>query len=171
MMAETSTISLDKKLSGRDGKGRFVKGHQCSSNERNPLWRGNNAGYHALHIWVRRHLSKPELCQVCKLVPPHDLANVTGMYNREFHNWKYMCRKCHMESDGRMNNLKHIRMMNNLRRIGSFKDMSDRKCSICNNVETTTARNGRPIWRYLDGKLVCHKCCCLEYNSRRRLLI
>lgn len=37
---------------------------------------------------------------------PFDLANVTGIYNRDFINWKYICRRCHMLSDGRMNNLK-----------------------------------------------------------------
>lgn len=35
--------------------------------------------------------------------PTYDLANITGNYTRDFSNWKYLCRKCHMKSDGRMN--------------------------------------------------------------------
>lgn len=30
---------------------------------------------------------------------PKDLANITGIYNRDFRNWRYMCRKCHIEFD------------------------------------------------------------------------
>lgn len=59
----------------------------------------------SLHQWVRSHLPKPELCQICSIRPALDLANI-GVYDREFHNWKYMCRRCHMISDGRINNLK-----------------------------------------------------------------
>lgn len=70
--------------------------------ERNPEWKGDNVCNTALHQWVRRHLKRPELCQICNNKPPHDLANITGTYNREFCNWKYLCRKCHMLSDGRL---------------------------------------------------------------------
>jgi hypothetical protein len=70
--------------------------------ERNGYWKGDNAKIGAIHLWVRSHLPKPELCPMCKIKPPFDLANITGIYNREFKNWKYLCRKCHMVSDGRI---------------------------------------------------------------------
>lgn len=76
---------------------------------KNPNWKGDNIkSMTALHTWVRRHLPKPELCECCNLVPPLDLAN-KGVYNRDFSNWEYLCRKCHMVKDGRMNNLKQNR--------------------------------------------------------------
>lgn len=65
----------------------------------NPQWKDDNVGYNALHGWVKRHLSKPELCQNCNNSKPYDLANITGVYNREFSNWKYLCRRCHMILD------------------------------------------------------------------------
>lgn len=71
-------------------------------NDRNPMWCGDSVGVSALHLWVRGHLSKPDKCQKCGLVPPYDLANITGIYNRDFNNWKYYCRRCHMISDGRL---------------------------------------------------------------------
>jgi hypothetical protein len=80
--------------------------------ELNPSWKGDGVGNIGLHRWVRRHLSKPELCEVCNLVKPYDLANVTGIYSRDFENWKYMCRRCHLLSDGRMINLKQYRKTN-----------------------------------------------------------
>ena len=71
---------------------------------KNPMWK-EHIQYESLHQWVRDNLPKPELCEDCRLKPPYDLANITGMYNRDFINWMYLCRKCHMLSDGRMKNL------------------------------------------------------------------
>ena len=73
--------------------------------EKNPYWKGDKVTYVALHLWVKTRLPKPEKCQDCNIKPPLDLANITGIYNRELKNWKYLCRRCHMLSDGRMANL------------------------------------------------------------------
>ncbi len=74
----------------------------------NPMWKGDQVGYKSLHEWVRNHFPKPELCEICKVKPPIDLSNATGIYSREFINWKYLCRKCHMISDKRILNLKQF---------------------------------------------------------------
>lgn len=71
-------------------------------NENNPLWKGDNAGIEAIHIWVRNRFKKTELCQNCKLKPPIDLANISQEYKRDISDWKWLCRKCHMEEDGRL---------------------------------------------------------------------
>ena len=65
----------------------------------NGQWKNDNVSYGALHDWIKYNLPKPDLCQMCNLVPPYDLVCVTGIYNREFINWKYYCRRCHMISD------------------------------------------------------------------------
>ena len=52
-----------------------------------------------LHQYIRKWFPKPELCQICFNRPPHDLANITGIYNREFENWLYLCRGCHSNFD------------------------------------------------------------------------
>ena len=65
-------------------------------------WKGDDVSYKVLHSWVRKYLPKPELCEYCKEKPSYDLANITGVYKRGFENWKYLCRRCHMLSDGRM---------------------------------------------------------------------
>lgn len=69
------------------------------------MWKGDGVGCGKLHEWVNNHKPKPGLCEICHSKPPYDLANVTGNYTRDFSNWKYFCRSCHMKSDGRMNNL------------------------------------------------------------------
>jgi len=73
--------------------------------EKNPMWVGDSVKYFPLHKWVKSRLPKPALCNMCKKVPPLDLAN-KGIYNRDLCNWEWLCRRCHMLSDGRMNNLK-----------------------------------------------------------------
>jgi hypothetical protein len=67
-----------------------------------PKWKGDNVGYWALHEWVRKRFSKPELCQMCNKVPPRDLANKSGKYLRDLLDWEYLCHKCHMNKDGQM---------------------------------------------------------------------
>ena len=77
--------------------------------EKNPQWKGDQKiDYVGLHVYVRRRLPKPLVCQICKIKSPYDLANITGIYTRDLKNWQYLCRKCHMLSDGRMNNLKQF---------------------------------------------------------------
>ena len=71
-----------------------------NSNEKHYLWKGDNVGYHALHLWVRSRLPKPQYCQIChKISSCYDLSNITGIYNREFKNWKYLCKSCHVRYD------------------------------------------------------------------------
>ena len=77
--------------------------------EKNPMWRGPRVGYKALHTWVRRHLAKPNACSNCHQNKPLDLANISQKYKRDFRDWEWLCRKCHMTKDGRMANLKRGR--------------------------------------------------------------
>ena len=74
--------------------------------EKNPMWKGNNLKYQGIHYRIKTQLSKPELCEKCKLVPPYDLANISGKYLYDLTDWQYLCRKCHMNLDKRILNLK-----------------------------------------------------------------
>jgi hypothetical protein len=70
----------------------------------NPMWKGDQVGMAALHDWVASRMPKPEFCNECKKERPRDLAN-KGIYDRNLDNWEWLCRRCHMTKDGRMNNL------------------------------------------------------------------
>lgn len=69
------------------------------------MWRGDNVSYKALHTWVRKYKPCNGKCEKCQQVKPLDLAN-KGVYDRDFSNWEWLCRRCHMLSDGRMSQLK-----------------------------------------------------------------
>jgi NUMOD3 motif. len=74
--------------------------------EINPAWKGDNVTNKPLHKWLKKNLAKPKECEFCGSVKPLDLSNITGVYNREFHNWKYLCRSCHAKLDNKVNNIK-----------------------------------------------------------------
>jgi len=76
--------------------------------EKHPLWKGDKVSYKNLHRWVRNHLTKPELCQICNKKSPFDVANISGKYLRDLNDYRWLCRSCHMFSDGRIYNLKYV---------------------------------------------------------------
>ena len=89
---------------------------------KNPAWKGINVGYMALHAYVRRRKSKPKLCESCGVRPATDLANKTGKYLRDLTDWEYLCRKCHMDGDGRNEQL---------RESGKSRRLPSKNCIIC----------------------------------------
>jgi len=85
----------------------------CSKlGEKNPIWKGNNVGIKVLHEWIRRHKPKVEFCERCNKKKKLELANISGLYKRDINDYEWLCRKCHMEDDKRMNNLKQFRTKN-----------------------------------------------------------
>jgi len=70
--------------------------------EKNGMWKGNKAGIDAIHIWVAKRLKKPKICSQCKKRKVIDLANINQNYKRNLTDWKWICRRCHMKEDGRL---------------------------------------------------------------------
>lgn len=87
-------------------------GAVAAKGSRHPQWKGDNVGIDALHTYVRKRLPKPEKCQCCNDAPPYDLANISNEYKRDLDDWEWLCRKCHMTKDGRMNNLAQFQKSN-----------------------------------------------------------
>jgi len=71
-------------------------------NEKNPMWKGKQAGLDAIHIWVLKRKPKPKYCVECKKNKPKDLANISQKYKRDIIDFEWLCRKCHMTKDGRL---------------------------------------------------------------------
>ena len=80
---------------------------QSKIGEKNPQWMGDGVSNNQLHQWVRRHKLRSEFCERCGLVPPYDVANISGKYKRDINDYEYLCRRCHMTGDGRMKNLRN----------------------------------------------------------------
>ena len=89
---------------GMYGKVPWNKGKHCFqlSNENHGEWKGDNVGYYALHIWIKRKLGKPIECFMCgcssKIRRLH-WANVDHKYKRYLNDWITFCYKCHYQYD------------------------------------------------------------------------
>ncbi len=79
-----------------------------NSREKNGMWKGDEVGYNALHSWVRKYKFKSELCECCHKNKSYDLANISGEYKRNLDDWEWLCRKCHMVRDGRLEKIIEI---------------------------------------------------------------
>jgi len=75
---------------------------QFKNGKDHPNWVGDKVSYPALHTYVHKHKPKPEVCEICKVKPPMDVANISGEYKRDFDDWRWLCRSCHIKSDGRL---------------------------------------------------------------------
>lgn len=73
-------------------------------------WKGDSVSYGALHDYIKYYKPKPEACSNCGEKPKRlDLANISQTYKRDLDDWEWLCRRCHMIKDGRMNNLRRGR--------------------------------------------------------------
>jgi len=75
----------------------------------NPAWKGDNVKYNALHDWVKWHKPPTFVCEICGRGGKVDIANISGEYKRDLADWEYLCRRCHMIKDGRMEQFKKTR--------------------------------------------------------------
>lgn len=98
------------------------------SGDKNPIWVGDKIGYEGLHGWIKRNKPKMELCECCNKNKSYDLANVSGEYKRDINDFEWLCRKCHMKKDGRIEQLSIIskNQIHSKRTIEVIKE-----CSVC----------------------------------------
>lgn len=64
-----------------------------------PLWKGDQAGYRAIHIWINSHKEKTGYCNHCHLMKKTAWANVSREYKRELSDWIELCYPCHQVFD------------------------------------------------------------------------
>lgn len=80
---------------------RFVNGHntRLRVGQDHPGWKGEGAGYMALHNWLRRSKKKTGRCEECGASRKTDWANVSGEYRRDLADYQELCRSCHVARD------------------------------------------------------------------------
>ena len=83
--------------------GHNIKG--INLGEKNGQWKGDKVTKRALHDYIKYYLIKPELCECCHERKAYDLANISQEYKRDFSDWEWLCRHCHMTKDGRLKKL------------------------------------------------------------------
>ena len=74
--------------------------------ENHGMWKGDKAGYSAIHYWVQRYKPKSEVCEICGESGKLELSNKTGKIIRDIDNFQYVHHKCHKKYDKEMG-IKH----------------------------------------------------------------
>lgn len=73
----------------------------------NSSWKGDNAGYKALHYRVYKAKGRPQKCEVCgysKKDRRYQWANLTGKLS-DIDDYKRMCESCHSKYDNKIKNI------------------------------------------------------------------
>jgi hypothetical protein len=108
VLAERNSVN-DWNIGRKHSKEARERGARAKIGKKNPMWKGDSVGYTSLHEWVKRRLQKPSLCSLCmKRTDFLDLANISQKYIRNVSDWEWLCRRCHMNKDGRIKNLKQF---------------------------------------------------------------
>lgn len=82
---------------------RRAPGPRDQSGERNPLWKGDYAGYNALHLRVIAARGRPSQCSCCDTTDPairYEWANLSGHYE-DINDYVRLCPLCHRRLDAR----------------------------------------------------------------------
>ena len=83
----------NKGITGKDSHSYGHKPYIIMLGEDNPAWKGDQAGYVALHYWVRRQLGIPTQCSKNKkhISKMFVWANKSGEYKRNASDWHSLC--------------------------------------------------------------------------------
>lgn len=93
--------------------------------EKHSAWKGENAGYFAKHIWIRKAKGKATICIKCQSNYWVEWANIDGKYKRDVNDYISLCRKCHREHD--YNESKYIQLKNARANINVFRFKGETK--------------------------------------------
>ena len=64
-------------------------------------WKGDGAGYVAIHLWLSKHYAKGDRCEECgtKEFSRLEWSNISGEYKRKRSDYKVSCPSCHRKND------------------------------------------------------------------------
>lgn len=67
--------------------------------EKNGMYK-ENAGYNAVHTWLRKYHIKPSACAHCEITGKKlDWATKTKEYKKDINEYVALCRSCHVKLD------------------------------------------------------------------------
>lgn len=105
-------------------------------------WKGEKAGYVAIHMWLTKHFDKGGICEGCKTSTASRLewANVSGKYLRDRSDYKVLCPPCHRKLDLTSTHCKngHERTEQNTKYRKGWK-----VCIVCNREAQRRYRNAK----------------------------
>lgn len=89
------------------GLGKYGKQYcsrECAFRFSKNAWKGDKAGYSAIHKWMAANFGKAHFCAHCGATKRSgkrmQWANLDGKYTRDLADWLPLCSMCHMTFDG-----------------------------------------------------------------------
>lgn len=78
-------------------------GYKKMSESDSTSWKGDMAGYDAMHLYIRKRYGKPTKCELDSTHKANYFhwANMTGKYTRNPKDYMQLCPKCHFRLDRR----------------------------------------------------------------------
>jgi hypothetical protein len=96
--SEETNKKHSEKLKGRIPKNLSLI-NMNKKDEDNPMWKGDNVLYRALHGWIMRKKVKQKLCSKCNQEKRLYLSNISGEYKRDINDYEWLCQSCHIKKD------------------------------------------------------------------------
>ena len=83
-----------------------MKYGSCEGVENN-AWKGDGAGYSAIHKWITNQKGKPKKCEHCGKsgAGRYEWANKDHKYKRELSDYIGLCPRCHRRYDSKFNKI------------------------------------------------------------------
>ncbi len=69
--------------------------------ELSPSWKGDDAGYQAIHLWVRNNKPKVTHCEKCNCTKKLEISNISGKNKRDIKDYEWLCIPCHRNKDNK----------------------------------------------------------------------
>jgi hypothetical protein len=89
---------------------RFISGHNHNPfpvlpGSLNPKWRGDDAGYYGIHVWLQRHHPRTGVCSECGKASSRTqwaFLRHPERHTREIEDYREMCGSCHQRFDNEL---------------------------------------------------------------------
>jgi hypothetical protein len=78
---------------------RFLRGHAPQQGSENPNWKGDQAGYAAVHRWLGRTFPKMGTCEWCQETAATEYALMAEEHTRDREAYAELCVPCHRGYD------------------------------------------------------------------------
>lgn len=85
---------------GETSAAQFLRGHNIKATHP-AWWKGDDAGYRAIHTYLQKHFPKVGVCDECGEAKRTDYALIAGReYSRDRADYRELCKRCHNAYDG-----------------------------------------------------------------------
>jgi len=117
--------------------------------EKNGMWKGDEVKYGSLHDYIEYHKPKPRNCENCGKIKKLELANISQEYKRDINDYEWICRSCHMNKDGRLNNIHNGNKKITSTMLLEIKDLYFKKHIMQKEIAKKFGVNKDTIWLHL----------------------